>query len=64
MNEQDVIDRLGEPDEILPNSRMMTSAAWLCSTCKKLHEFDAAVRPPAPCVCGGVFFETRARVCH
>lgn len=64
MNEKDVIDRLGEPDAVLPASRMMTFDAWLCSTCKKLHEFDSPVPPPAPCACGGVFFEKRTRTCH
>ena len=64
MTEQDVIDRLGEPDAVVPARLGMTSAAWLCSQCKKLHEFDAPVRPPAPCACGSVFFEKRARACH
>jgi len=64
MNEQDVVERLGEPDVVVLASRMMTSAAWLCSTCKKLHEFDSPVRPPAPCACGGVFFEKRTRTYH
>lgn len=64
MNEQDVIDRLGEPDKVLPPGSGMMSAAWLCSKCKKLHEFDEPVRPPAPCDCGSVFFEKRAKVLH
>ena len=64
MNEQDVIERLGEPDAVLPPGRGMTSTAWLCSACKRLHEFDAPVRPPAPCGCGGIAFEKRARVQH
>lgn len=64
LNEQDVIDRLGEPDAVLPARLGMTSAAWLCSACKRLHEFDAPVRPPAPCGCGGIAFEKRARTQH
>jgi hypothetical protein len=64
MDEQDVIDRLGEPDRVLPVSRMMTSAAWMCGQCKVVREFDEPVRPPAPCGCGSVFFEKRSRVQH
>ena len=64
LNEQDVIDRLGEPDAIIPSRLGMTSSAWLCSTCKRLHEFETPVRPPTPCGCGGIAFEKRARVQH
>ncbi len=64
MTEQDVIDLLGEPDAVMPAGRGMTSAAWLCSTCKRLHEFDTPVRPPAPCECGGIAFEKRPRTLH
>ncbi len=64
MNEQDVIDRLGEPDAVLPPGRGMTSTAWLCIACKRLHEFDEPVRPPAPCGCGCIAFEKRARTQH
>jgi acetone carboxylase gamma subunit len=64
MNEHDVINQLGEPDAVLPASQMMTSTGWLCSNCKTLHEFDAPVRPPAPCRCGGIAFEKWARVAH
>jgi hypothetical protein len=64
MTEQDVIKKLGEPDVVLPTSRMMTSAAWLCSQCKMLHEFNEPVRPPAPCRCGGICFVKKARVTH
>lgn len=64
MTEQDVIDRLGEPDEIIQAGMGMKSAAWLCSNCKTLHQFDEAVRPPAPCSCGGICFEKRARTEH
>jgi len=64
VTEQDVVARLGEPDAVLPASRMMTSTAWLCSQCKTLHEFDAPVRPPAPCHCGGIAFEKRKRSEH
>jgi hypothetical protein len=64
MDEQDVVDRLGEPDAVLSAGRGMTSVAWLCSGCKRLHEFDTPVRPPAPCECGGIAFVRRARTHH
>lgn len=62
MAENDVIDRLGEPDAVIPKRLAMTSTTWLCSTCKKLHEFDALVPIPTPCSCGGIFFEKKVRV--
>ncbi len=64
MDKQDVIDRLGEPDKVLPPGGGMRSVAWRCSTCKVTRQFDAPVRPPAPCGCGSVFFEKVARVAH
>lgn len=59
MNESDVIAMLGEPDQILPRGRGMVSRAWFCSTCCKLHTFAEPVAAPAPCECGGIFFEKR-----
>jgi hypothetical protein len=65
MTEHDVIDRLGEPDKVLPPGGGMRSTAWRCSACKVTLHFDAPVRPPAPCGgCGSVFFEKAARVDH
>lgn len=64
MTEQDVVDLLGEPDAVLPAGSGMTSTAWLCSACNRLHEFDEPIRPPAPCDCGGIAFEKRNRVEH
>lgn len=58
MNKLDVIDKLGMPDKIIPRSQMMRSAAWLCSTCGRVHRSDEPVPPPAPCTeCKGIFFE-------
>lgn len=57
MKKEDVIGRLGEPDKILSLSEGMRSAAWRCSTCGKVFEFQSPVRPPAPCYCGGIAFE-------
>lgn len=64
MNHGNVIKWLGEPDAVLPAKLGMNSNAWLCSHCGQLHEFDAPVRPPAPCICGSVFFEKRVRTQH
>ena len=64
MNKRDVIERLGDPDAVLPASRMMTSLAWLCSKCKTLREVEEPVRPPATCRCGGIAFEKQTRVAH
>lgn len=64
MNENDVVNKFGEPDEVLPVSRMMTSDAWKCGKCETMHVFDAPVRPPAPCGCGSVFFYKCAKVLH
>lgn len=63
MTEDDVLDKLGEPDAILTKDspQRMMSNAWLCTTCQMLHEFDAPVRVPAPCLCGGISFVKRAR---
>lgn len=61
-NEKDLIYIVGEPDNILPAGGGMMSAAWLCSMCLVLYEFNVPVRPPAPCDCGSVFFEKRARL--
>lgn len=58
MDEKDLIDWLGEPDEIVAGSPR--SRAWFCSTCCKLHTFPEPVECPAPCSeCGGIFFERR-----
>ena len=64
MNEQDVIDRLGEPDAVLPARMGMTSLAWRCAHCKALRQFDTPVRPPSPCRCGGISFLKQSRVEH
>ena len=66
MTEQDVIGQFGEPDAVLTadSPRRMMSDAWLCSTCQMLHSFESPVRVPAPCACGGISFEKRARILH
>lgn len=60
MDKREVLERLGEPDRILPPGKGMVSTAWLCSNCCKLHTFPEPVRPPAPCECGGIAFEKRS----
>lgn len=57
MNKRDVIEALGQPDRILPAGKGMTSLRWKCGKCKKISDFPQPVRPPAPCVCGSIFFE-------
>lgn len=62
--EQDVIDHLGEPDEIIPSGGGMTSLAWKCGECNSVSNFDAPVRVPSPCPCGSIFFVKAKRVNH
>ena len=65
MNEDDVIDLLGEPDRVLPAGGGMTSNAWECLKCSTLTTYDTLVKIPAPCsVCGGISFLKRARTQH
>ena len=61
MTKDDVVDRLGEPDAILPRQMMMTSFIWQCSHCQKVFYFAQPVTPPAPCFCGGIAFEKISR---
>ena len=56
LTEADIIAIFGPPDA---TTERMLSTQWLCSQCGKLHVFDEPVRPPAPCECGGIAFESR-----
>jgi hypothetical protein len=58
MNEKDVVERLGRPDEIVGREDRMRSRSWLCSTCRAVTTTVEPVPNPAPCAkCGGIFFE-------
>jgi hypothetical protein len=58
MNERDVVERLGPPDEIIGRKDRMRSRAWLCSTCRETVTSPEPIPIPAPCPrCGGVAFE-------
>ena len=58
MNEKDVVERLGPPDEIVRREGRMRSRSWLCSTCRTVTTTAKPLPIPAPCAkCGGIFFE-------
>lgn len=58
MNEADIIELLGEPDEVLTRGspRRMVSVAWKCAGCGCDYFFDAPVAIPGPCTCGSIGF--------
>jgi hypothetical protein len=57
MDEHQVIDLLGEPDEI--NNERILSLSWRCWLCDTVYEFAEPVKAPAPCErCGCIGFET------
>ena len=59
MDERDVVDRLGPPDEIVGRKDRMRSRAWVCSTCTAVVRSKEPIPIPAPCpVCRGIVFET------
>jgi hypothetical protein len=59
MNEKDVVERLGSPDEIVGREDRMRSRSWLCSTCRTVTATVEPLPCPAPCTkCGSIFFET------
>lgn len=55
MNEDDIRRILGEPDRI--GGKPMTSSAWRCMRCGKVHTSATPIRPPSPCECGSIAFE-------
>jgi hypothetical protein len=58
MNERDVIERLGQPNEIVGREGRMRSRSWLCSMCRAVTKTVEPLPCPAPCAkCGGIFFE-------
>ena len=59
MDERDVIDRLGLPDEIGRREDRMRSRSWICSNVPRDRHEPGADPVPAPCTrCGGIAFET------
>jgi len=56
MTDTDVIQVLGQPDEIV--STGMTAKEWTCATCLKIIHSEKPIPMPAPCPrCGGIVFE-------
>jgi predicted RNA-binding Zn-ribbon protein involved in translation (DUF1610 family) len=63
MNEKDVVELLGPPDEIVGRGDRMRSRAWKCSTCITVFEAVEPITAPAPCPkCGEVIFEVVRRL--
>jgi hypothetical protein len=59
MDEKDVVDRLGPPDQVVSRAERMRSHAWVCSTCRQAVTSPTPIPVPAPCPrCGGMAFET------
>jgi ATP-dependent DNA ligase len=59
MDEKDVIERLGQPDQTVDRKNRMRSLGWVCSTCRSATAFAMPMPCPAPCSwCGGIAFET------
>lgn len=46
-----------------PVQSMMTSCRWECSQCHRITDHDVPVKPPAPCICGSIFFTKRGATC-
>jgi hypothetical protein len=59
MNERELIERLGLPDEIVGPEDGLRSRAWLCFACGEVTISPEPISCPAPCErCGGRMFET------
>jgi hypothetical protein len=59
MDEKEVIERLGLPDEIVGPEDRMRSNAWICFTCGETTISPEPIPCPAPCErCRGIMFET------
>ena len=57
MDEKDVVERLGPPDEIVPRKDGMRHHAWRCATCGEIIIGIEPVPMPAPCPrCGEIVF--------
>jgi hypothetical protein len=60
MTEADLVEALGEPDEIVPadSPTRIMAIEWVCSTCFEAIYSEHPIPPPAPCPrCGGITFE-------
>ena len=58
VEEQDILDHFGEPDEIVEASQAMRRRAWRCDACGDVVNSDVPIRVPAPCrKCGNICFE-------
>jgi hypothetical protein len=64
MNERELIERLGLPDEIVGPEDRLWSTAWICFTCGETTTADKPMPCPAPCGrCGGIMFQTWRSPC-
>jgi hypothetical protein len=64
MNERELIERLGLPDEIVGPEDRMRSYAWICFTCGDATVSLEPISCPAPCwCCGGIMFQTWKMPC-
>ncbi len=64
MNEREIIERLGLPDEIVGPEDRMLRYAWICFGCGDVTVSLEAIPCPAPCwCCGGIMFQTWKTPC-
>jgi hypothetical protein len=58
MDERDVIECFGPPEEIVDRKGTMRPHAWRCCDCAELTKSVVPIPAPAPCVrCGGIWFK-------
>jgi hypothetical protein len=59
MNERELIERLGLPDEIVGPEDCIRGTAWICFGCGDATTSPEPIPCPAPCWrCGGIMFQT------
>jgi len=59
ITDADVVEMVGEPDEIITEAERMRARRWICSTCAEIIESADPIPVPAPCKrCGGIAFRT------
>jgi hypothetical protein len=59
MDERELIERLGLPNEIVGPGDSVRGDAWICFVCGAVTTSPEPIACPAPCVrCGGIMFQT------